>query len=143
MKFAQQQKRVMVLGPTAVATATASAAFDTLGADYATLEVAIGTRANSSVAATVTVAITEADAATGDWVTFNPDMSKSINIGTSPQVAAFHINLDGTRKRYFRVLTTPGTVATRDNIGIAVIGVTDSEISPLGTVGQADVVVIG
>jgi hypothetical protein len=42
-----------------------------------------------------------------------------------------------------KMITTPGTTATADAIAISAIGVLDSEISPLGTVGQADVVVIG
>lgn len=144
MKFAQNQKRTILLAPAAAATATRSAALlDTLGADYATIEVAIGTRIAATQASNVTISITEGDVATGDFATFNADFSKAIAIGTNPQVAAFHINLDGTRKRFFKVLSTPGTAATGDAIAVAVIGVLDSEISPLGTVGQADVVVIG
>jgi hypothetical protein len=144
MKVAQNQKRTILLAPAVAATATRSAALlDTLGADYATIEVAIGTRIAATQSSNVTIAITEGDVATGDFATFNADFSKAIAIGTNPQVAAFHIHLDGTRKRFFKVLSTPGTAATGDAIAVAVIGVLDSEISPLGTVGQADVVVIG
>ena len=144
MKSLQNQKRTILLAPAVAATATRSASLlDTLGADYATIEVAVGARVAATQASTVTIAITEGDVATGSFVTFNADMSKAIAIGTAAQVAAFHINLDGTRKRYLSVLSTPGTVASADAIAVAVIGVLDSEISPLGTVGQADVVVIG
>jgi hypothetical protein len=143
MKVAQNLKRSLVLAPSAAATATRSAAMDTLGADYATLEVAIGPLPNLTVASTLTIAITEGDVATGDFATFNSDFSKTVDIGTVGQVIAFHINCDGTRKRFVKMITTPGTTATADAIAISAIGVLDSEISPLGTVGQADVVVIG
>jgi hypothetical protein len=116
---------------------------DTLGADYATLEVAIGPLPNLTVASTLTIAITEGDVATGSFATFNSDFSKTVDIGTAGQVIAFNINCDGTRKRFMKMITTPGTTATADAIAISAIGVLDSEISPLGTVGQADVVVIG
>ena len=143
MKVAQNQKRSLVLAPSAAATATRSATMDTLGADYATLEVAIGPLPNLTVASTLTIAITEGDVATGSFATFNSDFSKTVDIGTTGQVIAFHINCDGTRKRFMKMITTPGTTATADAIAISAIGVLDSEISPLGTVGQADVVVIG
>jgi hypothetical protein len=52
------------------------------------------------------------------------------------------VNLDGTRKRFLRVLSTPGTVATADAVGIAAIGVLDPEIRPSGTTGQGNVVVV-
>lgn len=143
MKVAQNLKRSLVLAPSAAATATRSAMLDTLGADYATIEVALGARADATVASTVTIAITEGDVATGSFATFNSDFSKAVSIGTAAQVAAFHVNCDGTRKRFLKMVSTPGTVASADAIAIAAIGVLDSEISPLGTVGQADVVVIG
>ena len=143
MKVAQNLKRSLVLAPSAAATATRSATMDTLGADYATLEVAIGPLPNLTVASTLTIAITEGDVATGSFATFNSDFSKTVDIGTAGQVIAFNINCDGTRKRFMKMITTPGTTATADAIAISAIGVLDSEISPLGTVGQADVVVIG
>jgi hypothetical protein len=143
MKVAQNLNRSLVLAPSAAATATRSATMDTLGADYATLEVAIGPLPNLTVASTLTIAITEGDVATGSFATFNSDFSKTVDIGTTGQVIAFHINCDGTRKRFMKMITTPGTTATADAIAISAIGVLDSEISPLGTVGQADVVVIG
>jgi hypothetical protein len=90
----------------------------------------------------VTIAITEADAATGSYTTFNSELSKAVAIGTAAQVAVFHVNLDGTRKRFLRVLSTPGTVATADAVGIAAIGVLDPEIRPSGTTGQGNVVVV-
>jgi len=141
MKQAQSQLRSLLISPQ-VSTATVSAAFDTLGADYATIQVAVGARAAATQSSTVTIAITEGDVATGSFATFNADLSKAIAIGTAAQVAAFHINLDGTRKRFLKVVSTPGTVATADAVGIAVIGVVDPEIRPSGTVGQADVVVV-
>jgi hypothetical protein len=143
MKVAQSLKRTLVLAPSAAATATRSAALDTLGADYATIEVAIGPLPNLTVASNLVIAITEGETLAGAFATFNSEFSKTVAIGTVGQVIAFHINCDGTRKRFFKMITTPGTTATADNIAISAIGVLDPEISPLGTVGQADVVVIG
>jgi hypothetical protein len=141
MKQAQSQLRSLLISPQ-VSTATVSAAFDTLGADYATIQVAVGTRAAATQSSSVTIAITEADAATGSYTTFNSELSQAVAIGTSAQVAVFHVNLDGTRKRFLRVLSTPGTVATADAVGIAAIGVLDPEIRPSGTTGQGNVVVV-
>jgi hypothetical protein len=141
MKQAQSQQRSLLISPQ-VSTATVSAAFDTLGADYATIQVAVGTRAAATQSSSVTIAITEADAATGSYTTFNSELSKAVAIGTAAQVAVFHVNLDGTRKRFLRVLSTPGTVATADAVGIAAIGVLDPQIRPSGTTGQGNVVVV-
>jgi hypothetical protein len=141
MKQAQSQLRSLLISPQ-VSTATVSAAFDTLGADYATIQVAVGTRAAATQSSSVTIAITEADAATGSYTTFNSALSQAVAIGTAAQVAVFHVNLDGTRKRFLRVLSTPGTVATADAVGIAAIGVLDPEIRPSGTTGQGNVVVV-
>lgn len=141
MKQAQSQLRSLLISPQ-VSTATVSAAFDTLGADYATIQVAVGTRAAATQSSNVTIAITEADAATGSYTTFNSALSQAVAIGTAAQVAVFHVNLDGTRKRFLRVLSTPGTVATADAVGIAAIGVLDPEIRPSGTTGQGNVVVV-
>jgi len=141
MKQAQSQLRSLLISPQ-VSTATVSAAFDTLGADYATIQVAVGTRAAATQSSSVTIAITEADAATGSYTTFNSALSQAVAIGTAAQVAVFHVSLDGTRKRFLRVLSTPGTVATADAVGIAAIGVLDPEIRPSGTTGQGNVVVV-
>ena len=141
MKQAQSQQRSLLISPQ-VSTATVSAAFDTLGADYATIQVAVGTRAAATQSSNVTIAITEADAATGSYTTFNSELSQAVAIGTAAQVAVFHVNLDGTRKRFLKVLSTPGTVATADAVGIAAIGVLDPEIRPSGTTGQGNVVVV-
>jgi hypothetical protein len=59
MKQAQSQQRSLLISPQ-VSTATVSAAFDTLGADYATIQVAVGTRAAATQSSSVTIAITEA-----------------------------------------------------------------------------------
>lgn len=142
MKQAQAQLRSLLIAPQ-VSTATVSALVDFSGADYATIEVAVGARAAATQSSNVVIAITESDASTGSWSTFNADLSKTVAIGTAAQVAVFHVNNDGSRKRYLRVLSTPGTVATADAVGIAAIGVLDPEIRPSGTTGQGNVVAIG
>lgn len=142
MKQAQAQLRSLLIAPQ-VSTATVSALVDLSGADYATIQVAVGARAAATQSSNVVIAITESDASTGSWSTFNADMSKTVAIGTAAQVAVFHVNNDGSRKRYLRVLSTPGTVATADAVGIAAIGVLDPEIRPSGTTGQGNVVAIG
>ena len=144
MKNFQNVKRVIALAPV-TGTATAGAVVDTLDADYATIELVLGTAANTN-AAPVVVKIQESDTdASTAYTDINTNtLQKSIALSTtSAQVAAFHVNLNGTRKRYLRMLATPGTHTTNSVVALAAVANLQLDESPVGTVGMADVVAIG
>jgi hypothetical protein len=144
MKNYQSVKRVVALAPV-TGTATAGAVVDCLGADYATIELVLGTAANTN-AAPVVVKIQDSDTnVASNFADINTNtLQKSIALSTSSaQVAAFHVNMNGTRKRYLRMLATPGTHTTNSVVALAAVANLELSVRPSGTVGQADVVAIG
>lgn len=145
MKPFQNVMRSVKLLKAATTATTISATIDSKNADYVTIELAVGKAINTD-AAPVVVKIQEAD---GDvdsaFVDINTTtLQKSIALSAAAeQVAAFHVNMNGTRKRYIRLFSTPGTVVSNDAIAMTVIANLKMDLSPVGTVGQADVVAIG
>jgi hypothetical protein len=68
----------------------------------------------------------------------------SVTLSTSAgRVAKFHVNNDGTRKRYIRLFATPGTHTTNSVVSLSAIADVQLDTSPSGTTGQADFVAIG
>jgi hypothetical protein len=145
MKHFQNVKRSLALSATASTATAASSAIDLKDADYATIELVLGTGLNTN-AAPVVVKIQESDttAATA-FVDINTNtLQKSIALSTAAgQVAAFHVNPNGTRKRFIRLFATPGTTATNSAVALTAIANVQMDQFPAGTVGQADVVAIG
>jgi hypothetical protein len=144
MKNYQSVKRIIALAPV-TGTATAGGVVDCLDAEYATIELVLGTSANTN-AAPVVVKIQESDTnVASNFADINTNtLQKSIALSTSSaQVAAFHVNLNGTRKRYLRMLATPGTHTTNSVVALAAVANLELSYRPSGTTGQADVVAIG
>ena len=144
MKQFQTVKRQIALAPVS-GTATAAGVVDVKDADYATIEVVLGTAVNTN-AAPVVVKIQEADEneATAFADINTNTLQKSVTLSTaSAQVAAFHVNLNGTRKRYLRLFATPGTHTTNSVVTLAAVANLNMDQHPAGTTGQADVVAIG
>jgi hypothetical protein len=147
MKYPQTVKRVLALTPsTAAVTVTAAGVgIDCKDADYATFEVICGLAANTN-AAPVVVKIQESDTdVASNYADVNTNtLQASVALSTaSAQVAAFHVNLNGTRKRYLRVFGTPGTHTTNSVVQLAAVANLVVDQLPAGTAGQADVVAIG
>ena len=145
MKNYQTVKRIIALGPSAAATATAAGVVDALGADYVTIELAVGTAINTNAGAVV-VKIQESDTnVASNFADINTTLLQaSVPLSTTGgQVAAFHVNMNGTRKRFLRLFATPGTVASNSAVLLTAIANIELGIRPAGTVGQADVVAIG
>jgi hypothetical protein len=89
---------------------------DCKGADYVTVEFAVGVSENTNVPAVV-VKIQDSDtneATAFADVSTNKVASKSITPNTStPVMNSLNVNVgNGTFKRYVRVFATPGTAAT-------------------------------
>lgn len=99
-------------------TATQSARWDMLGADYGTLLVAVGPQVDSS-AATFTLSVVHSDTTTLPTVTVVADQAVT-SIATNPMHVRY--NLDArTLKRYVFLKVTPATHTTHDPITITAI----------------------
>jgi len=147
MKPNQRTQAVIALSAqTAAATVTAAGEIvDMKGADYATIILTTSVAANTS-AAPVVVKIQESDTTTTtdftDISTSTMQLSVTLSTATGRD-AKFHINNDGTRKRYVRLFATPGTHTANSVVSLAAVAELTMDIMPLGTTGQADFVAIG
>jgi hypothetical protein len=147
MKSHQTKAAVIALSAqTAVATVTAAGTIvDMKGADYATIILTTSAGVNTS-AAPVVVKIQESDTTTTtDFTDISTStMQLSVTLSTSAgRVAKFHVNNDGTRKRYIRLYSTPGTHSTNSVVSMAAVAELSMDVRPSGTTGQADFVAIG
>jgi hypothetical protein len=119
----QGAKVVQAIGPVIVATnATASAAVDTLGYDYATVLISVPkASATDSSASFSTVSIAQGDAATGAWTDISgftgatASSSSAFLIPTNNDTSVgatikLDLNLLG-RKRFLKVYVTPSIAA--------------------------------
>jgi hypothetical protein len=131
---------------TAAATATvAGTIVDMKHADFATIILTTSVAANTN-AAPVVVKIQESDTTTTtDFTDISTStMQLSVTLSTSAgRVAKFHVNNDGTRKRYIRLFATPGTHTTNSVVSLSAVADVVLDVSPSGTTGQADFVAIG
>jgi hypothetical protein len=147
MKPNQRTQAVIALSAqTAAATVTAAGEIvDMKGADYATIILTTSVAANTS-AAPVVVKIQESDTTTTtdftDISTSTMQLSVTLSTATGRD-AKFHINNDGTRKRYVRLFATPGTHTANSVVSLAAVAELTMDIMPSGTTGQADFVAIG
>ena len=147
MKSHQTKSAVIALSAqTAAATATvAGTIVDMKGADYATIILTTSVAANTN-AAPVVVKIQESDTTTTTDFTdiSTTTMQLSVTLSTSTgRDAKFHVNNDGTRKRYIRLYATPGTHTTNSVVAMAAVAELSMDVRPSGTTGQADFVAIG
>jgi len=147
MKSHQTKAAVIALSAqTAVATVTvAGTIVDMKGADYATIILTTSAGVNTS-AAPVVVKIQESDTTTtSDFTDISTStMQLSVTLSTAAgRVAKFHVNQDGTRKRYIRLFSTPGTHTTNSVVALGAVAELVMDTMPSGTTGQADFVAIG
>jgi hypothetical protein len=147
MKNHQTKSAVIALG-TGTVTSTATVAgtiVDMKGADYATIILTTSAGVNTD-AAPVVVKIQESDTTTtSDFTDISTStMQLSVALSTaSGRVAKFHVNNDGTRKRYIRLFATPGTHTTNSPVVLSAVAELSLDVRPSGTTGQADFVAIG
>lgn len=139
MKNSQASVRSVLLGPVAAATTARTAALDTQGAKYATIEVILGAQLNTNATAPAIV-IAEADTnAASAYATFNSSFSTS-QANAAATVGAYNIDLRG-RKRYIRLTITPDTTTNGAVISSAV-AILDKEVRAANS-ANADTVVVG
>jgi hypothetical protein len=118
----------------AAATATAAGVVDCLGADYVTIEVAVGTGINTNADAVV-VKIQDSDtnvASNFADVATTRVASVSITPSTNgPVMGSLNVNVgNGTFKRYLRAFATPGTVASNSAVLLTAIANVQLDINP-------------
>ena len=99
-------------------TTTTSARWDLSGCDYAVLDVIIGARTHSTTAACALSVLTSNDTVVSNFATVVTDQSQTP--GTAIKMVRYLIDTR-TTKRYLRLTSTPGTVATADAIAITAV----------------------
>jgi hypothetical protein len=143
MNQAQAMKDTLLIAPIAKTnSATASATYDLLGCDYATIRVALASEINTSaVGPTLSVSAADTSNAT-NFVTLTADRTNEDLVAAKEVV--YHIDTK-TAKRYLKLSVTTGTT-TNDDITVGAI-VTASRLaaSPASTsdmVASGSVVVL-
>lgn len=124
MKNLQSVSRSVLL-QAAASTATNSGVVDCLGADYVTIEVAVGPQLNTN-AAPVVVKIQESDTneatAFADVSTTKVATVSIAPVASVPTMDSLNVNVgNGTFKRYLRAVATPGTVASNSAVLLTAI----------------------
>lgn len=140
MKTMQSNVRSVLLAATDAATTARSANLDCKGADYATIEIALGAQANTN-ATGVVVALKECDTTvTSNFVTFNSVYAFTA-ANAAGVVGCLNVDLKG-RKRYLRLTLTPDTT-TNGAVNTCAVGVLDVEARNISNASNADFVVVG
>jgi hypothetical protein len=117
-----------VLVGTGNATATVSASIDFAGFKHATVRVLINKRVDSSCAAMTLSLLESDDTVVTNHATITADLTPTPGSGATEQ--RYEIDLR-KRKRYGRLVITPGTNATHDAQGsIAIISLSRGENAP-------------
>lgn len=132
MKVTQANSTTILLSPIASATtARTSTTLDTLGCDYATIVCQIGVQANTN-GATPTITLQESDTdVASNFATFNTSFNTVSVANSAAAVEVFNVDLKA-RKRYMRLLATPGTVASNDAILSAAVALCRKEVFTTG-----------
>ena len=124
MKNLQSVSRSVLL-QAAASTATNSGVVDCLGADYVTIEVAVGPQLNTN-AAPVVVKIQDSD--TNEATAFTDVSTTKVAtvsiapVASVPTMDSLNVNVGtGTYKRYLRAVATPGTVASNSAVLLTAI----------------------
>lgn len=140
MKTAQKHVRTLLLAPATAATSARSASFDTRGGKYASIEIVLGAKANTS-STNVTLELAEGDT-TSSFVTFNSAYNVTQDATTNGAVGIYHVDLKA-RKRYLRLTVTPDTHTTNGVIISSAVGILDPEFANPANSSNAGFVVVG
>lgn len=140
MKTMQKKVRTLLLAPATAATSARSAAFDTRGGKYASIEIILGAKANTN-STNVTLQLAEGDT-TNSFVTFNSAYNVTQDATTNGAVGVYHVDLKG-RQRYLRLTVTPDTHTTNGVIISSAVGILDPEFANPANSSNAGFVVVG
>lgn len=140
MKSVQSNVRTLLLAPTTAATSARSAAFDTRGGKYASIELVLGAKLNTNSTNT-TLQLAESDSSATGYTTFNASFNVTQDATTNGAVGIYHVDLKG-RKRYIRVTLTPDTT-TNGPLITSAVGILDAEFKNVANSSNASFVVVG
>ena len=137
MNEPQKGTDAIMLAPQAMTnTATATANLDTIGADYATIRVALASEINVT-AVGPGIVLSHGDT-TSTWTALSTRTAEDI---TAAKTVTYHVDMRG-KQRYLRLAVTTAT-ATNDNVTLsAVSSLTRQVEAPGATTEMADVGVI-
>lgn len=129
----------LLIAPQAMTnTATVTANLDCLGADYATIVIALASEINTNAVGPTLSLLASDDTVVTNFATVTADRTAE-DITAAKQVT-YGVDLRG-QKRYLRLSVTTAT-ATNDNVTVsAIASLSRKDIGPSGTTGAGDVVV--
>lgn len=129
----------LVIAPQAMTnSATVTANLDTLGADYATIRIALASEINTNAVGPTLSLLESDDTVATNFATIVAD--RSAEDITSAKEVTYGVDLRG-RKRYLRLSVTTAT-ATNDDVTLSAIGtLSRMKEQPSGTTDAGDVVV--
>lgn len=132
-------RAIMIAPKSCASNTTTTASLDLAGSDYATIEIAFAAELNTN-ATGPSITLEEGDAISS-VATFNASFNRTAHDCTAANVLVYHIDAK-PRKRYLKLsVSTPNS--SNDVILASVTSNLYKQISPIGTTGQGDVVVIG
>lgn len=132
-------KDSLVIAPRAMTnSATVTANLDTLGADYATIRVALASEINTNAVGPTLSLLESDDTVVTNFATVTAN--RTAEDITSAKEVTYGVDLRG-RKRYLRLSVSTAT-STNDNVTVAAIGtLSRMKEQPAGTTDAGDVVV--
>jgi hypothetical protein len=114
-------------------TVAQAANLDTIGADYATIDVALSAEITTDAVVPVLSLLDNDTTVVTDFATIVADVSG--DDVTAARVHTYHVDLRG-RKRYLRLTVTPGTVATDDAIAMTAVASLTRLVEEPGATGD-------
>ncbi len=124
------------------ANTTNTAEFDCSSADYAVINISLGSQLNTNAVGPA-IAISECDTTDGSYTTHNASFQIATQSAeTGGKLIAFKYPIAGRRKKYQKLTITVANSTNNPVIAGAVVHLY-KETLPSGTTGQGDVVVIG
>ncbi len=129
---AQRGKHAIMIAPTSGTTAT-TAILDTNGADYATIDVALGAELTTDADVPVISLLNNDTTIVTDFATVVADVTG--DDVTAARLHTYHVDLRGG-KRYLRLTITPGTVASDDAFVVSANSSLTRQVEAPGATGD-------
>ena len=132
------QDSLLVAPQSMTNSATVTANFDTLGASYATVRIALASELNTNAVGPTLSLLHSDDTVVTNFATITAD--RATEDLTAAKEVTYGVDLRG-KKRYLRLSVTTPT-ATNDNVTLSAIGTLSRQHErPAGTTSAGDVVV--
>lgn len=116
---AQKGQDTLLIAPRAMTnTATASANFDTIGAEYATIRIALSSEVNTNAIGPVISLLTDDTTVVTNFATITAD--RTAEDITNAKHVTYHVDLK-QQQRYLRLTIDTGTT-TNDDVTVSAVG---------------------